>query len=591
MPYNPTTGIHSSPYDPVPLPTEPLSIFDFLFRSSGPARDDRRPWILDSADSSRSYTRFEALRRTERLATAFHHARGVRDLSSVVVFSPNDVDYGPCLWAAFRQGAVVSAANPAYNATELAYQVKTVHKRYSVKLLLCHPDSIVEAVKACEEAHLSSEMIVLMHRRHDPDLPTSPKTDHARALSKAFPTLDDLVNETKSCELPDKVTLESHEARTKLALLSFSSGTTGLPKGVEIPHFSLIANVLQATRHWENTFPFTPYNAETKKGDVVLACLPFYHIYGLVVVLHGSLYNDLPVVVQSKFSLAAFCQAIAAFRVSILFVVPPQIVLLVKQDVSQWDLSCVRMAMAGAAPLGEETLQAFLKKFPHSKCGQGYGMTETSTVISLLDARWPGGFPSASAGILIPNIEAKIVSPEGKCLGPGEIGELWARSPSNALGYLDNDKATRETFDAERFVHTGDECKIDEHGLLFILDRIKELIKSSGFQVPPAELEAHLLTHPSVQDVAVIGIPDERRGEAPKAYVVLSPSAVSRLSSSERELVDELKQYVVDHKVKYKALAEVEFVDAVPKTPSGKLLRKELRARHAQSAKGTKSKL
>ncbi|GAA5840411.1 hypothetical protein JCM5353_004395 [Sporobolomyces roseus] len=574
MPFDSKTGIHTGPFPPCKLPDEPLSIFEFLFPKDKEP-DNFRPWILD-ATSDLQLTKKQACDRTLDLAKAFHK-KGIRESTCSVIFSPNAVDYGPCLWANFRQGGIVSAANPSYNASELGHQLRLVQSHYPVKLLLCHPESIVEGVKACEEAKLDSRIIVLMKAGGSDN-----------QLAKGFPTLDDIINESKNDKIPPQVFIKKEEARTKLALLSFSSGTTGLPKAVEIPHFALIANVLQASSHWDATSPFKSYDAKSKTGDVVLACLPFYHIYGLVVVLHGSLYMDLPLVILPKFTLPAFCDSISRFRVSILFVVPPMIVMLVKQDVSQYDLSCVRLTMAGAAPLTDETVKAYLKKFPHSVCGQGYG---TSTIVSLIDANYRGGFPPSSAGVLVPNIEAKIVSPEGKLLGPNEIGELWSRGPSNALGYLGNEKATQETFDSERFVHTGDECKIDENGLLFVVDRIKELIKSSGYQVPPAELEGHLLSHPDVQDVAVIGIPDEQRGEAPKAFVVPSTAWSSSKSNSEAALIEALKKYVTDHKIKYKALSEVELIDAIPKTPSGKLLRKDLRVRHAQSVKNRKEKL
>ncbi|GAA5947283.1 hypothetical protein JCM3765_001605 [Sporobolomyces pararoseus] len=576
MPYDPSTGIHTGPLAPVKLPQDPLSIYDFLFPNDGKDQDDTQPWILD-ATSDLQYTRKQAHSRVLDLAKAFHK-RGIRDRSCVVVYSPNDIEYGPCLWASFRQGGIISPANPSYNASELVHQLKTVNKDCPVKLLLSHPDSVVEAVKACEESGLDSRIIVLTRKgQHE--------------LAKGFPTLEDIIKDSKSDNLPPRVQFSREEARTKLAFLSFSSGTTGLPKAVEIPHFAVISNILQASSHWDATFPFKSYDVKKKKGDVVLGVLPFYHIYGLVVILHGSLYMNLPLVILPKFTLDGFLQAISQFRVSILFVVPPQVIMLVKNDVSKYDLSCVRLTMAGAAPLTEETVNAFTSKFPHSICGQGYGMSESATIISLLDAGRKPSFPASSAGVLVPNIEARIVSPEGKFLGPNEIGELWSRGPSNALGYLGNLKATKETFDDERFLHTGDECKIDEDGLLYVVDRIKELIKSNGMQIAPAELEGHLLSHPDVQDVCVIGIPDERRGEAPKAYVVPSASWLSKKSKDEKKLAEELKKFVLDHKIKYKALSEVEFLEAIPKTASGKLLRKDLRVRHAQTVKARGSKL
>jgi len=186
-----------------------------------------------------------------------------------------------------------------------------------------------------------------------------------------------------------------------------------------------------------------------------------------------------------------------------------------------------------------------------------------------------------------------VVSSDGKLQGPGEIGELLSRSPSNALGYLGNEKATKETFDNDGFVHTGDEVYIDRDGWVFVVDRIKELIKVSGFQVAPAELEGHLLGHPFVQDVCVIGVPDDRTGEKPKAFVALTPEAsaqIERDPSQAGRIATSIKDFVRQHKVHYKALKEVQFISAIPKTASGKLLRKDLRILHAKAQK-TKTKL
>ncbi|KWU46486.1 phenylacetyl-CoA ligase [Rhodotorula sp. JG-1b] len=577
MPFDHSSGVYTSPLGSIPLPSKPATIYDFLFdAAASPHEGYQRPdprgrtWILD-AHSSKSYTYEQAKERADDIARALHFERGLREGDSVVVFSPNDIDYGPALWGTFRQGGVVSCANPAYNADEFAHQLKMVHEHHPIKAILVHPDAAVATIQACEKSNISSKLVVLMHR------PASSTTNVGKT-AEGLPTLDSLVSASKRKPLPPKFQMKAEDQKTKLALLSFSSGTTGLPKAVCIPHWSVICNVLQTATFQQKTKPLHPYDAREKKGDVVMACLPFYHIYGLVVVLHSTLYQSLPIVVLPRFEARNFLDTIASFRISVLYLVPPQVVLMVKQDfVKEYDLSSVRYVMAGAAPLTEEVVKAFQARFPQAIVGQGYGMTESSTVISMYDATRKD-FPGSSAGCLVPNIEAKIVSPEGKALPPGEVGELWSRGPSNALGYLANEKATNETFDSDGFLHTGDEARFDDD-CLFIVDRLKELIKANGFQVAPAELEGFLLSHPDVQDVCVIGIPDEKRGEAPKAFVVVAPAAASRLKSeggqAEQKLVDELKKYVTDNKIRYKALAEVEFLEAIPKTPSGKLLRKD----------------
>ncbi|GAA6016496.1 hypothetical protein JCM10207_002817 [Rhodosporidiobolus poonsookiae] len=609
MPFDPQTGIHSSPFPSIALPDKPLSVYDFLFDAATPYSTAKHAyqraavaedalWLVD-ATSPKTYTFKQAHQRTLDLARAFH-ARGLKDEDAVVLFSPNDVEYGPCLWACFRQGGIVSCANPSYQPEELAHQMKTVNSHHPVKRVLVHPGAVETAVLACEQSGVSSEKIVLI----GPPTSRGDSPANTKPLKQGFPTLDDLIQDSRDAPTPPKVSLTAENARTKLALLSFSSGTTGLPKAVSIPHYSVVVNVLQACQHWKLT-------STNRPGDIAMGCLPFYHIYGLVVVLHGSLYQNIPVVVLPKFTFDGFLDAIQRHRISLLYMVPPMVVLLVKQALTEkYDLSSVRVAMAGAAPLTDDTITAFRAKFPQIPVGQGYGMTETCTIVSLLDISYKGGFPGSSAGALVCNIDmalevsltipepppyrAKIVSPDGKLLPPGEVGELWSRSPSNALNYLGNEKATKETFDDDGFVHTGDECKIDEDGLLYVVDRIKELIKVSGFQVAPAELEGHLLGHPDVQDVCVIGVPDEKRGEAPKAFVVLTPSTSARLKADKSAyagLVDSIKKHVTDHKIKYKALGEVEFLEAIPKTPSGKLLRKDLRALHAKTAKKAQAKM
>ncbi|GAA6026983.1 hypothetical protein JCM8097_006015 [Rhodosporidiobolus ruineniae] len=597
MPYDAATGLYTSNWPDVALPDQPHSLFSFLFSSepySTASNAYRRSsckdrlWLVDST-SGRSYTYRQALKRTLDLSRAFS-SRGVGDGDAVVVFSLNDIDYGPCLWATARLGGVSSCANPAYTASELAHQIRTAHAAHPVKLILVHPNSIETAVKACEESGVSSEVILLMRS-------TPEQLSNVEPLADGFSSIDAVISSTADEPVPPEVLIKPEEARTKLALLSFSSGTTGLPKAVAIPHYAVIANILQGAQAWDKSGSFAPYNATQKTGDVVMAVLPFFHIYGLVVVLHTSLYQNQCVVVLPQFTFTTFLETIQRHRVSILFLVPPIVIMLVKQATDGYNLSSLRMTMTGAAPLTEETLTAFHDKFPKVTTGQGYGMTETCTLISLFEPNYPGGFPGGSAGSLVPNLTVKVVSPEGKLLPPNEIGELWSRSPSNALGYLNNDKATKETFDDEGFVHTGDEVRIDEKGHLYVVDRIKELIKSSGFQVAPAELEGHLLAHEDVQDVAVIGIPDEKRGEAPMAFIVLSPSTAARLSrsrdpsSAKSALVALLKKHVTDHKIKYKALAEVEFVEAIPKTQSGKLLRRDLRTLHAKKTKGEKAKM
>jgi len=262
-----------------------------------------------------------------------------------------------------------------------------------------------------------------------------------------------------------------------------------------------------------------------------------------------------------------------------------------KAVLEKYDLSSVRSIYTGAAPLGQETAEDLQNLFPSWAIRQAYGLTETCTVVcsTSSDDVWYG-----SSGSIVPGAECKIITPEGvEVEGYDQPGELCVKSPSVVLGYLNNDKANKETF-VNGYMHTGDEAVIRkspkgyEH--VFIVDRIKELIKVKGHQVAPAELEAHLLTHPAVNDCAVIPVLDDKAGEVPKAFVVKSPSV--SLEESDRMLSRDIAKHVEKHKARYKWITGgVEFIDVIPKSPSGKILRRFLRDREAAARKKKGAKL
>jgi 4-coumarate--CoA ligase len=236
--------------------------------------------------------------------------------------------------------------------------------------------------------------------------------------------------------------------------------------------------------------------------------------------------------------------------------------------VEQYDMSSVVQIFSGTAPLGAEIAAEAAARV---KCDvvQGYGMTELSPVSH---ATPEGRFKPGSSGITVPNTEVRVVDPAtGDDRDTGEEGELWVRGPQVMKGYLNNDEATRHTIDQDGWLHTGDIAVVDDDDHVSIVDRVKELIKYKGFQVPPAELEALIVSHPKVLDVAVIGIPDVEAGELPKAFVVAAPG--SGITA------EELQGYVAEHVSSYKRIRQVEFVDEIPKSPSGKILRRLLRDR------------
>jgi 4-coumarate--CoA ligase len=330
-----------------------------------------------------------------------------------------------------------------------------------------------------------------------------------------------------------------------------------LPKGVQLTHRNLVANVLQV----QATLGLKP-------GDATLAFLPYFHIYGMTVLMNlylavGGLQVTLP-----RFELEAALRLIQAHRMRQLFVAPPVVLGLARHPlVDTFDLSSLAFVLSGAAPLGAELAEAAAARLGCPMI-QGYGMTEMSPVSHCTP---PGRNRPGTSGTAVAGTECRLVDPEtGRDCALGGTGELWVRGPQVMLGYHDNPAATAATLSEDGWLRTGDLATIDADGYLTIVDRVKELIKVSGFQVAPAELEALLLGHPGVQDVAVIGIPDDQCGEAPKAFVVAGTAAPD---------LAELQRFLAPHVAPYKQLRAIEIVEAIPKSPSGKILRRQLRAR------------
>ncbi|KZS99949.1 amp dependent CoA ligase [Laetiporus sulphureus 93-53] len=551
---------------PMPAIPDDLTIVQFMLdraneHPSRPdvARREEHPWMIENGTGRKVFVK-ELRYRTNALANALRRRWNVVEDDVVCLFSPNHVDYPVMVWAVHRLGAIVTTANPAYTASELVHQLKITNAR----LILVHSAHYAVALEAARTVGIPEANIILVEG----------------STGKAA-TVPELIEEgARAPKAYEERRLAPGEAKTKLAFLNFSSGTTGLPKAVMIQHYALVANVLQIaayanadTKPWERrTF---------RSGDVFLAVLPFYHAYGLAYIMHFGFFYGMPLVVVPKFNFVDMLRSIERHRINMLPTVPPIVVLFCKHpDVKKYDLSSVRVIMCGAAPLsGELSDQLAAEVFQDVQIGQGFGMTETFTIVALPRHDQVIGTPG-SAGVLIPGITARVVRPDGSDCAPDEPGQFVLTGPAMALGYWNNEQATKETF-VDGWVYTGDEVTINDRAELFVVDRIKELLKVRGFQVAPAELEGFLLTHPDVSDACVVGLPDDYHGDLPLAFVVPSVSALERIKKDPAEgerVKAALIKYVADGKVYYKQLsAGVEFTDVIPRNPSGKLLRRYLR--------------
>lgn len=511
--------IFRGPYNEVTVPV--LSLPEFVLTRAGELAD--KPALIDAATGR--VTTYRELGEAVRRVAAGLHARGMRKGDVLAIFSPNLPEYAVAFHAVATLGGIVTPVNPLYTAPELAHQLKDAGAKY----LLTIPPLLD---KAEEAARGTSVQEIFVFGEAEGATPFDSLLENDGVLPEV-----------------------EIDPREDLVALPYSSGTTGVAKGVMLTHYNMVANLCQLRDH-----------DMTDERDTLIAILPFFHIYGMNVVMNYGLHKGASIVVMPRFEMEQFLGAMQAYGVTRAHLVPPIILALAKQPViDEYDLSKLKLIMSGAAPLSESLTAACCERL-NCVIKQGYGLTETSPVTHMC-CEDPAGIKYGSVGQCIASTECKVVDLEtGAELGSGEEGELWVRGPQVMKGYLNRPEATAHTIDAEGWLHTGDIGYADAEGHFYIVDRAKELIKYKGFQVAPAELEAMLLTHPSVADAAVIPSPDEEAGEVPKAFVVLKGEATER----------ELKEYVAARVAPHKKIRRLEFIEQIPKSPSGKILRRVL---------------
>ena len=500
-----------------------ISITDFTLRMADELGD--KPAIIDGP-TGRTQT-FKELKEGIQLIAGGLAARGFGPGHTLALMAPNVPEYASFFHGAALAGGTVTTINPTYTAGEVTHQLND-----SGATILVTISMFLDVAREAMEGTSVTELVTI---------------DPVEGVTSMF---DFLTSEPLTEQVPV-------DTANVPVVLPYSSGTTGRSKGVVLSHDNLTANIEQC----KHVLSYGP-------NDVALAILPFFHIYGMQVLMNGLLANGVTIVTMPRFDLEEALKNVQTHKVTWFFAVPPIVLALAKHPlVDEFETDSLNVIFSGAAPLSAELGQEAEDRLGCSVI-QGYGMTELSPVSH---ATIPGQGKPGSSGVTVSNTECRIVDAEGNDLGVDEDGELWIRGPQVMKGYLNNEEATAATIDADGWLHTGDVAHLDEDGHIYIVDRIKELIKFKGFQVPPAELEGLLLTHPAVADSAVIGIPDDEAGEIPKAFITLKPGAEAT--------AEEIQEFVKGQVATYKQIRLLEFLPEIPKSASGKILRRELRDR------------
>ncbi|KAJ7665919.1 AMP binding protein [Mycena polygramma] len=569
--------IYTSSFPDVPIVN--MSLFTRLFASRGPGDVGGFPgtWkaYIDAATGA-------SITRAELKTLSLSFAYGLRSHpttqpfakrgDTVMIFSPNSLAWPVVLFGSIAAGLRCTLANSAYTSHELAYQ----YKDSRAKLVLTAEEgiSVVRAMFAeigLSKADADKRIVVLGNDLRWAGGPAAKPSPEAAGLV----TFENLISQGTL----DKEEAFDGAAAHETMYLCYSSGTTGNPKGVETTHQNM-TTVVDIAVAW----PLPPNDSETP----LLGLLPFYHIYGVSNVLNFPLVVGCTVVIQTRFEPVQFCANIERYKIAFAFIVPPILVVLARHPaVDKYDLSTLQYMLSGAAPLGADLVKMVQKRLvgrrkPGSKLyiTQGYGLTETSPSTHMLD------FPSSdrkvgSIGFLLPTLKARLVEDDDGNVDAeeGKPGELWIHGKTVMKGYLNNPTATKNAITADGWFKTGDVAIRDKEGHYYIVDRKKELIKYKGFQVPPAELEAILFTHPDIADAAVIGVESiEQATELPRAYVAHAHPEKISTAEAKAAFAASVVKWMETKVAKHKFLrGGVGVIDVIPKSAAGKILRRQLR--------------
>ncbi|XP_010250798.1 PREDICTED: 4-coumarate--CoA ligase-like 9 [Nelumbo nucifera] len=507
---------------PVPLPPAnlPLSVFHYVFSLLRTSSSLETIALIDSTTGHRlPYSEF--IRQTQNLATSLQTLIGLSKGDTAFVLSPACLQIPILYFSLFSIGVVISPANPTGTIPEISRQIE-----------LCKP------VIAFATSEMADKLPSL---RHQTILLDSPEFQAMMTTKLGYRFA------------PVEV------AQSEPATILYSSGTTGSVKGVVLTHRNWISMVA-------GIYAFLPKRASPA---VVLSMSPYFHVYGFLHCVKSVAVGE-SVVLMKQFNVRRMTTVVEEFKVTHIAVAPPVVVAMVKDEVAMRgrDLSSLEVVFCGGAPLAKEVALKLKERLSKVLLAQAYGLTESTGGV-FRTVNLEENCPIGSAGRLATNYEAKIVDPQtGIALPPYMQGELWIRGPTIMKGYIGDNKATAATVDPDGWLRTGDLCYIDNNGFLYIVDRLKELIKYKAYQVPPAELEHLLQSHPDILDAAVVPFPDEEAGQVPMAYVVRQPLS----TIDESQIIDFVSKQVAP----YKMVRRVSFVTSIPKNAAGKILRKEL---------------
>ncbi|XP_043196182.1 4-coumarate--CoA ligase 5-like [Amphibalanus amphitrite] len=525
-------GVFRSHAEDIPLADRP--IFEMIWGRRH-RWENRTAYVCGVTEKSLTYN--ETYRNVLRFSDALDK-RGYKHGDVVAACLPNCVEMPVTVHGCAARGITTTTLNPLYTEDDIVRQLEIS----DAQAVVAHP-LLLPTVRAAAARVPTVREVIVTGQDSAPE-GVSSFEELLRQGREHTPTVD--------------IDMEKDPV-----LLLFSSGTTGLPKGVIQTNYCLGSNLLQATSE--------DFAWEVPGEERFLGVLPTFHTFGMFLYVFKSLLTGASTTLLPRFEPEMFVNALTKYRPTALHLVPPLVTFLANSPtVTAETLSSLKVIFCGAAPLGPALIQRVLQKIDTATFIEGYGMTESSPVVSFSSIS--KGSRYGSCGVLLPNTELKVIAvDDGRVLDLGESGEICVRGPQVMPGYYKNPEATAATIDQDGWLHTGDVGYCDKDGFLFIVDRVKELIKYKGFQVAPAMLEDMLRKHAGVADAAVIGVPDEEAGELPRAYVVTSDPAIT-----EQELADFVNAKVNTY---YQLRGGVHIIDAIPKNASGKTMRRDLRER------------